>query len=394
MGAFVVGLAAAGVSKLTSGPGGARMCSNFDDMLGYCRVVARVHWWVAYPESLVRFGFGPRRESPWEFLPRGWPRWLRVLVTGLAALVRMVAFLVQLLAIPTVVTLFAWVVVIAYLDRELVRQLAPETLLENIESHWSAFPGIITVVGAAVAIGFAFRRARVRALAAHRLAAEQACLGALTQMLQNLWEATLEMSKLGHDSVPDMWNELRGRVEGISHGACTISQKLAIEFVRGPRSTFSYPSTPPQRDVEPLSKAVSAIERERAQMERQGELPTLRRLLGRAGMMRDEGIHFPTGLQRSVETVSIHAVRVLIDREVGRTTVLTFDEAKRTPDDQARRRLELSAAIDLELSLRRIIGAHRRELAALARDIAESREFHVRQRRRLRPRWVDRFVVR
>jgi hypothetical protein len=59
----MVGLAAAAVASVTDGSGWARWLTSFEDMLGHCRSIARLHWWVAYPESLVRTGLGPSRES-------------------------------------------------------------------------------------------------------------------------------------------------------------------------------------------------------------------------------------------------------------------------------------------------------------------------------------------
>lgn len=242
-------------------------------MLRHCRCVARLHWWVAYPQSLVRTSMGPSRESAWNRLPERRPRWLRVVGGGLGALVRVAGFalgVVRFLATVSSVNLFAWVMVIAYLDRDLVRRLAPDMLLGTIQTHWAALPGTITVASAALAVALAFRRPRVRALAAHRLASEQACLGALSRMLGSLGQATFEMWKIGSGSVADLRYELVRLVERVSHGTCRINEKLAVEFVRGPRLTMPHASTLLRHDTERLSEAVRAIERERTRLDLAG----------------------------------------------------------------------------------------------------------------------------
>lgn len=367
-------------------------------MLRHCRCVARLHWWVAYPQSLVRTSMGPSRESAWNRLPERRTRWLRVVGGGLGALVRVAGFalgVVRFLATVSSVNLFAWVMVIAYLDRDLVRRLAPDMLLGTIQTHWAALPGTITVASAALAVALAFRRPRVRALAAHRLASEQACLGALSRMLGSLGQATFEMWKIGSGSVADLRYELVRLVERVSHGTCRINEKLAVEFVRGPRLTMPHASTLLRHDTERLSKAVRAIERERTRLDRQGELPTLSRLLGRAGHMRDEALALPSVLQSTVTRVSSEAVRELIEREAGLFAAgAAFDDAEQSTDARTRQRLEVRGAMELQLSLRRIDSEHRREMATLAREVAESKELCFRLRRRLRPRFVDRFLAR
>jgi hypothetical protein len=87
---LVFGLGAVAVTRVTDGSGWARWLTSFEDILGHCRSIGRLHWWAAYPESLVRVSLS--RECSRNRLPERRPRWLRVLGVGIGALAKTAEF--------------------------------------------------------------------------------------------------------------------------------------------------------------------------------------------------------------------------------------------------------------------------------------------------------------
>jgi len=393
--AVVLACVGAAVSQLSAQPGLAMFRTSFRDMVRTHSGLAKVNWWAAYPESLVTWGFGPP-DSPnqWERFPDRRPRSLRLAFTVLRLLGRVLRLVLTFgrLALPrSWASVFAWLVVIAYLDPELLRQITPEALIDAVRSRGKLLPGLITIASAVLAVAFALRRPRIRALAAHRLARDQDRLEALARMLQSAHDVEYELWKLGSQGVGNLRHELSAAAERVSGGECWLGPELEVK--RRPAHLNWNPASCPEAawpDHGDLRKAVGAIECERDKLEDRGERAALSRLVGRAGAMRLTTLLHPDAWEFDAREASGDAVRDLIEGDYGLASAKDlFDQARQ----ERSKPLAERAQSELEESVRNIAHVYRRQLAAIAKDVAEIAElcFRLGRRRRLGP--VDRIVA-
>lgn len=396
---IAVGMTGYLIAALTRGSGWAHRHTSFEDMLSHCARLARVSWWAAWPESLVRSS--PPKEdlqSSWHHLPDAQVTWAgsvfrashpyvtvaEVLWSGLQSVLR-----------PSRVTVFVWIVVIVFLDGDELSRLASDEFVDTVQANGALLPGLITLMLAVLAILLAFRP-RARALAAHRLEVEKACLSALSRVRDNLRIAGQELWRIGtHDAAPNARHELGRSIRAVSGGACELDWELVrVELVRWP--TRWIPDTePPPPNLERLRAAAEAIETERELLDQRGQIATLWNLLGPAAWMRTYPLlRASRSLKSAADPVSSDAVRALIESSwrldsAGRD----FEQAQRAHAPQVRAETEVRGAIQLELAKREIVYSYRREWAKLARQVAEIDELYFRLGRRLRLGKIERALM-